>query len=64
MVSHRYTCSFRIPLIPDRWLVDIINTNNKNKKLTNGPNDVFRVVWACFPLHALLPVPQYIYKTY
>ena len=63
VASHRYICSFKISLIPVKWLVDIKNMNNKIKKLANGPNDAFRVVWARCPLRNLLPIPQYIYKT-
>ena len=49
--------SFRISSIPVRWLVDIINTNNHKKKLTNGPNDAKRIIWARYP-HRSLSVPS------
>ena len=57
VVVRRYIRSFRISSIPVWWLVDIINTNNNNKKLTNGPNDAKHVIWAHFP-HRSLSVPS------
>ena len=34
VASHRYLCSFKISLLPVRWLVYVKNMDNNNEKLT------------------------------